>query len=120
MAGGGQNVVQPSRSHHPSEDVCALLAQELNTAMCPSCVGEIERSAGDLGAQTSAMQFGQCGDGWQWSDAAELRTALAPAYAASPLTEPSYTAVGAGTVIGATHITELRAAVEALESASPE
>jgi len=48
----------------------------------------------------------------------ELRTALSEAYAAAAVTSPAYTdpGLGAGTMIKSVHITELRAAVVALEA----
>ena len=45
-----------------------FVAQEPNSAMCPSCGQDIERSAGG-GAPSAAMPCEQCGDSWRWSDA---------------------------------------------------
>ena len=37
--------------------------------MCPSCGRDIDPGTEDLGPQFTAMQCGQCGDSWRWSDA---------------------------------------------------
>ena len=37
--------------------------------MCPRCGRDLERASEDLGPQFTAMECGQCGSAWRWSDA---------------------------------------------------